>query len=463
MTPLRAALLILALLPSLAFAQRKPNVVLIFCDDLGYGDLACFGSKTIATPNLDKLATQGMRLTDFHTDSPVCTPSRAALLTGSHAARIGLEKHVLFPRSRIGLSPSEVTIAKLLKGQGYATAAIGKWHLGDAPEFLPTAHGFDSYFGVPYSNDMRVKIGEKVGPPLMRNAEVIEHPADQTTLTERYADEAVKFITASKDKPFFLYLPHTFPHVPLFVSEKFKGKSKGGLYGDVVETLDWSVGRITDALKELGLEQDTIVIFTSDNGPWLVMKDRGGSAGPLRDGKGTVYEGGHRVACIVRWPGKVPAGAECSELASTMDLYPTLAKLAGASVPSDRVIDGRDIAPLLMGQAGAKTPHEVVFHHSANGPLHAVRAGPWKLHLPRTQPARKNAQGKEIPAVDRPAELYDLSKDLGESKNVSAENADVVARLTKLAEEHLAELAKNSRAVGRVAGAKETEKGANDK
>jgi arylsulfatase A-like enzyme len=445
----RFLLALLALCLSVpAFAAdpaRPPNVVLIFCDDLGYADVGPFGAKEIATPTLDRMAKEGVRLTDFHTCSPVCTPSRAALLTGTYAARIGLANHVLFPKARIGLSPGEVTIAKLLKGRGYATACVGKWHVGDAAEFGPLAHGFDSYFGLPYSNDMRVRRGEAVGPPLVRGTEVVEHPADQSTLTERYTDEAVRFITANKGRPFFLYLPHTFPHIPLHASARFKGKSKGGLYGDCVEAIDWSTGRILDTIKTLGLDDDTLVIFTSDNGPWLEQKKNGGSALPLRAGKGTVYEGGHRVPFIVRWPGRIPAGKACDAFATTMDLYPTLARLAGATVPGDRVIDGREIWPLLSAADGARSPHDVFFHHTANGPLGAVRAGSWKLILPRQEKPNKDAA-----AVAKPAELYDLANDLSETTNVAAAHADVVDRLTRLADAHRADIAANNRPVGRL-------------
>lgn len=434
-----------AALSSVAFGQdetARPNVVLIFCDDLGYQDLSCFGSEKIATPNIDRMAAEGVRFTDFYSASPVCTPSRAALLTGSYPARVGLQSGVLFPNAKIGLNPNEVTIAKLLKERGYATMCIGKWHLGDAAAFSPKAQGFDAYFGVPYSNDMRIKRGDKLGPPLMRDGEIVEHPADQGTLTERYTEEAIRFITANKERPFFLYLPHTMPHVPLFVSERFKGKSKGGLYGDVVETIDWSVGRILASLKQLNLDGKTLVIFTSDNGPWLIKKEHGGAARPLRDGKGTTYEGGMRVPTIMRWPGKIAAGRKCDEVACMMDLLPTIAGLAGASVPKDRVIDGKDIAPLLLS-AEAKSPRETYFYHASAGPLQAVRSGKWKLHLPR----RERVQQKD---VDRPAELYDLSVDVGETRNVAAGHPDVVERLTKLCQAHRDDLQKNSRPVGRV-------------
>jgi len=445
-------------------AARKPNVVVLFADDMGYGGLGCFGSSDIATPNIDRMAAEGTRFTDFYCSSPVCTPSRSSLLTGTYAARIGLASGVLFPNARIGLSPGEITIAKLLKGQGYATACIGKWHLGDAPEFSPATHGFDSYFGLPYSNDMRIQRDGKSGPPLMRDGRVIEHPADQATLTERYTEEAIRVMTANRDRPFFIYLPHTMPHIPLYASERFRGRSKRGLYGDVVECLDWSTGEILAALKRLGLDDDTLVIFTSDNGPWLEKKQDGGGAGPLRAGKGTVYEGGMRVPCVMRFPGKVPAGRTCSELATTIDLLPTAARLAGAEAPKDRVIDGRDIWPLMSGVEGARTPHEAYFYHGTNAQLQAVRSEQWKLHLPRRRAATATA-----PATQIGPELYDLAADVGEKANVAGEHPDMVRRLTALADGHRADLAKNSRPVGRTnrpvsrpAAGPTTERGANE-
>ena len=425
--------------------SRKPNFVIILADDLGYADLGCFGSATIATPHLDRMAAEGTRFTDFYSASPVCTPTRAGLLTGCYPARVGLARGVLFPNAQTGLNPDEVTVADMLKPLGYATACIGKWHLGDAPQFLPTKQGFDYYFGIPYSNDMRLNRDGKVGPPLMRNDQIIEHPANQATLTERYTQEAVKFITENKDKPFLLYLPHTMPHVPLFASEKFTGKSKGGLYGDVVETIDWGVGQILDTLRNLGLDENTLVIFTSDNGPWLSKKDLGGSAKPLRDGKQTVYEGGMRVPTIARWPGRVPAGKACTEVGCVIDLLPTLATLAGTKPPADRMIDGRDLTPLLTNPASAKSGHEALFYYATNGNLAAIRAGQWKLHLKRT------AKPKKGPEQQLSAELYDLAADIGETTNLAEKHPEVVARLQKLAETHAAEMAKNSRPVGKLA------------
>jgi arylsulfatase A-like enzyme len=305
--------------------------------------------------------------------------------------------------------------------------------LGDEKPFLPTRQGFDSYYGIPYSNDMRITLDGKSGPPLMRNEEIIEHPANQSTLTQRYTEEAVKFLRANKERPFFLYLPHTMPHVPLFVSEKFQKKSARGLYGDVIEEIDWSVGRILGAL----------VIFTSDNGPWLSKGKRGGSALPLRDGKFSWFEGGMREPCIMRWPGQIPAGATCSQIAATIDVLPTLAGLAGAKVPADRIIDGKDIWPLMAGTPGAKTPHEQYFFFGK-----AVRSGKWKLYLP----GARETVGPRVKAKKKtklPLLLFDLSKDISETTNVAAQNPEVVARLEKLLQEHNAEIAENQRPVGR--------------
>jgi arylsulfatase A-like enzyme len=447
-----------------AAGGRRPNIVLIFADDQGYQDLGCFGSPLIKTPNIDRLAEEGMKFTSFYVASPVCTPSRAALMTGCYPKRVGLHKGVLFPGHKTGLNPSEVTIAELLKEQGYATACVGKWHLGCLPELLPTRQGFDRYFGIPYSNDMptAAKDGTK-GAVLMRNEEVFEHPADLSTLTKRYTEEAVKFIAASKDKPFFLYLPHTMPHTPLAVSDKFKGHNpQRGLYGDVIEEIDWSVGEIVATLKKHALDKDTLVIYTSDNGPWLVKGDNGGCALPLRDGKGTTHEGGMREPCVMCWPGKIPAGKTCAELAATIDLLPTLARLAGAKPPADRVIDGRDIWPLMSDQDGAKTPHEAYFYYSSGGTLEAVRSGNWKLRIAKARTAAKPppgpARGKPAPAQVPPAqtrtqpaedvELYDLAADIGEKNNLADKHPDVVQRLRKLMDDFDAEVTKNARPVG---------------
>ena len=436
-----AAMGLPAALAEEAAGQRPPNFIFLLADDLGYADLGCYGSDKIATPNLDRMAAEGIRFNDFYTGEPVCTPTRAALMTGCYPKRVGLHRHVLFPTSKTGLNPSEITVARVLKDQGYATMCIGKWHLGHHPEFLPTRHGFDAYYGIPYSNDMPTPTpdGGK-GVVLLRDEKVIEHPTDQATLTERYTAEAVKFIKANEDRPFFLYLPHTFPHEPLHVSERFKGKSKGGLYGDVVECIDWSCGEILAAIQQAGIDEQTLVIFTSDNGP------AGHPAPPLRGGKGSTWEGGMRVPFIARWPGKVPAGAACAEQASVMDILPTFAALAGARLPTDRAIDGKDIWPLVSGRSGARSPHEAFFYYSAYGDLSAVRSGQWKLHI--KAPASR-ASAKEKEAAPLPA-LYDLSVDVGEQTNVAADHPDIVEQLTKMAAEFDAQLTKDARPVGQV-------------
>ncbi|HUT12054.1 MAG TPA: sulfatase [Thermoguttaceae bacterium] len=432
------AFAILVVTQTTTAAEKLPNFVLIFADDQGYQDIGCFGSPKIKTPNLDRMAQEGRRFTDFYVGAPVCSASRAALMTGCYCARVSVTG-VFFPNSsRKGLHPNEITVAEVLKTQGYATACVGKWHLGDEKPFLPTRQGFDSYLGIPYSNDMSITLDGRKGPPLMRDEEIIEHPADQATLTRRYTEEGVRFIRANKDRPFFLYLPHTMPHVPLFASEKFKDTSARGLYGDVIEEIDWSVGQILDTLRELGLTENTLVVYTSDNGPWLSKGDHGGCALPLRDGKFSTWEGGMREPCIMWWPGKVPAGTSCGEVAATMDVLPTFAKLAGANVPEDRIIDGKDISPLLLGQDGAKSPHETYFFRG-----NAVRAGTWKLHLSGRDTVKKRPD-QVFPA------LYDLSTDIGEDRNVAAENPEIVERLTKLIMEHREEIAANQRPAGVV-------------
>jgi arylsulfatase A len=433
-------------------ARRSPNFVILFADDQGYGDVGAFGATGYQTPNLDRMAREGMKFTSFYVAAPVCTPSRAALMTGCHPMRVGLDHRVLFPYSKTGLNPDEITIAEVLKTQGYSTACIGKWHLGHHPKFLPTRQGFDYYFGIPYSNDMGDHYYQqqhfKAPPlPLMRNEELIEQSPDQRYLTRRYTDEAVRFITKNKDRLFFLYLPHNMPHRPIAASEKFKGKTAYGLYGDVVEEIDWSAGQVLSTIKKLGLDNDTLVVFTSDNGPviWEGLKFgyRSGSAGPLRGNKNTTWEGGMREPCIMRWPGKIPSGAVCDELTSTMDMLPTLAKLAGTQAPTDRIIDGKDIWPLMSGKPGAKSPHKA-FYYYRDERLQAVRSGRWKLHVYR-------------PEGGAPL-LYDLETDLGETTNVAGQHPDVVKRLQALAEEAREDLGdavfkrqgKNVRPVGRL-------------
>jgi len=431
----------------------QPNFIIILADDLGYGDLSCYGSQRIATPRLDRMAAEGVRLTDFYVTAPICSPSRASLLTGRYAQRAGLP-FVLFPTERKGLPPEEFTLAELLKERGYATACIGKWHLGFLPPFQPTQQGFDEFFGLPYSNDSARQPPDKpfdpvlapVELPLLRGTNIVEAPALQETLTERYTDEAVRFIRRNRDRPFFLYLPHTFPHRPLHASDRFRDRSRAGLYGDTVECLDWSTGRILDTLAELGLDKQTLVCFTSDNGPPPAAPARGeqgasGSAGSLRGWKFTAYEGGFRVPAIFRWPGKIPAGRVCPELATTLDLLPTLANLAGAKPPRDRTLDGKDIWPLLT-RTGASSAHKL-FCYYLDHQLQAVRSGRWKLILEQDEyPSlttimytnRLDVMQKHFPLRDQPS-LYDLDTDPSEQHDVATTHPDVVKRLTKLAAE----------------------------
>ena len=423
------------LVNSFAAEERPPNFIVIFCDDLGYADLGCFGAKKIKTPNVDRMAAEGMRLTSFYSTSGVCSPSRSSLLTGCYPRRVNLHVNqqnlcVLFPADRKGLNPDETTIAETLKTKGYATLCVGKWHVGDHPNFLPRKQGFDSYFGIPYSNDMNRKT---VPLPLVRNEKAIEAPVNQTTITSRYTKEVVQFIRASKDKPFFVYLPHTFPHVPLFASPRFKGKSAHGRYGDTIEEIDWSTGEILKALKEAKVDERTLVLFTSDNG-----SQQKGSNLPLRGRKGQTWEGGQRVPCVARWPGKIPAGSKNDEITSTLDLLPTLTKLAAADLP-DNPIDGKDISPILMGEEDAKG-HESFYFYQMDQ-LQCVRAGKWKLHL--ALESKKRNWGKPEGTV--PAQLFDLDADIGESKDLAAKNPAVVKRLLALAEEAREELGDGNR------------------
>ncbi len=419
-------------------SNRPPNFVLIFTDDQGYQDIGCFGSPLIKTPNLDRMAEEGMRFTDFYVGAPVCSASRATLMTGCYCHRVGVTG-VFFPnRSRRGLHPSEITVAEVLKTKGYATACIGKWHLGDEKPFLPTRQGFDTYFGIPYSNDMSITRAGKKGPPLMQDEEIVEHPAHQATLTRRYTEKAIAFITENKDKPFFLYLPHTMPHVPLHASKDFKDTSKRGLYGDVIEEIDWSAGEILKTLKKLHLDKNTLVMFTSDNGPWLSKGKNGGCALPLRDGKFTWFEGGMREPCIMMWPGHIPAGKVCNEIAATMDVLPTFAALAGAKVPDDRIIDGKNIWPLMSGRSGAKSPHAAYCYHGR-----AIRRGRWKLHLPGTRiTTGPRLKGKP------PLLLFDLAEDLSEKNNVADKHPDVVKTMQALLKAHNDDIRKNRRPAG---------------
>ena len=424
-------------------SPSAPNVVIIFCDDLGYGDLGCFGHPTIRTPNLDRMATEGQRWTSFYVAASVCTPSRAALLTGRLPIRTGMcgeNPRVLSPESAGGLPVEEVTIAEILREADYATACIGKWHLGHLPQYLPTRQGFDTYFGIPYSNDMDRIADAPRGTaafrdskviywnvPLMRNTEIVERPADQNTITRRYTEEAVRFIEKSRQRPFFLYLAHNMPHVPLFASDDFRGSSRRGLYGDVVEEIDWSVGRVLDTLNALNLAQRTLVVFTSDNGPWLSFRQQGGSAGLLREGKGCTFEGGMREPTIFWWPGKIAPGV-VRDMGSTLDLLPTFAKLAGAKLPRDRVLDGADISPALLGTG--PSGRDVMFFYRGTE-LYAVRKGPFKAHF-----ITKPAYGPREARRHEPPLLYNLEHDPGEHYNVAADHAEIIDEIRQLAETH---------------------------
>jgi arylsulfatase A len=405
--------------------HRRPNVVLINCDDLGYGDLGCYGSTANQTPAIDALAGDGIRFDSFYMASPVCSPSRGAMLTGCYPPRIGFGSFdgipVLFPGQGLGLSTEEATLATVLRGAGYRTQMIGKWHCGDQPGLLPTDHGFDHYLGLPYSNDMgrQVPLQEPapgVEPfylpplPLLLDDDVIEQQPDQASLTERYVTEAVRFLRDARDEPFFLYLAHLYVHVPIYVQERFARQSTNGSYGAAVESIDWATSAIVHELEQLGLTDDTIVIFTSDNGSRGV---EGGSNAPLRGAKTTTWEGGMRVPFVVRWPRCIPAGRVTSEVATSMDLLPTLAAACGADLPADRTIDGRDIGPLLV-EPGAPSPHEAFLYYWMND-LEAVRAGRWKLHLAK--------HGRPI------RELYDLEADPAETRDLLAEHPEVEADL----------------------------------
>ncbi|MCI0682218.1 MAG: sulfatase [Gemmataceae bacterium] len=425
--------------------KPPPNVVIIFADDLGYADLGCFGAPKIKTPNLDRMARQGVRFTSFYVAQAVCSASRAALLTGRYSNRVGILS-ALGPTAKHGLAPHERTIADLLRALGYATGMVGKWHLGHLAEHLPKRHGFDTYYGLPYSNDMWPKHPTAKFPdlPLIDEDKIIAYNPDQTRLTTDYTDRAVKFIARNKDRPFFLYVAHAMPHVPLFVSERFKGKSEQGLYGDVIMEIDWSVGQILEALRKHGLDENTLVIFTSDNGPWLSYGNHAGSAGRLREGKGTAWEGGVRVPFIARWPGRLPAGKTNPEPAMTIDVLPTIAKFTGAKLPGHK-LDGKDISPLLLCKEGAKSPHDAYYFYWGRE-LHAVRSGPWKLYFPhsyRTLAGSTPGQdGRPGPYKTATTDLvlYNLDDDLSETTSVLDRHPEVVRRLQALADGMRADL-----------------------
>lgn len=441
-----AKLLVLLILccATTARAVEPPNVVIIFADDLGYGDLGCYGSPTIRTPHLDRMAAEGVRFTDFYSAAEVCSPSRAALLTGRYPIRSGMcgDRRVLFPNSKGGLPVNEVTIGDALRERGYATAHIGKWHLGIHAGSRPLDQGFQHSFGLPYSNDMDARTNLPRGasgspmPPhdgwnvaLIRNGKTIEQPADQTTLTKRYTEEAITFIREQKESPFFLYFAHTFPHVPLFASAEFKGKSRAGIYGDAVEELDWSVGQVLDTLRKHGIAERTLVVFTSDNGPWLIMGNQGGSAGPLRDGKGSTWEGGMRVPGIAWMPGRIRPGVSYQQVGA-LDLFPTALALASANVPEGVTLDGIDLAPLLF--EGKPLPSRPFFYYRGDQ-LFACRVGEWKAHF-KTQ----TGYGQAKLETHEPPLLFDLGRDPSEKRNVAGEHADVLAEIQQAVKTHQA-------------------------
>ena len=442
-----------AVRPAALQRDRPPNVIIVFADDLGYGDLSSYGHPAIRTPHLDRMAREGQRWTNFYAGAPVCSPSRAALLTGRLPVRSGVYRRepadtgprtgpgVFSDRAAAGLPSEEVTLAEMLKAQGYATAIIGKWHLGHLPEFMPDRQGFDDHFGLPYSNDMGVAPGVKGGRhimmnprpeywtvPLLHNGTVIERPIQQATLTRRYTERAVQYIREHRDRPFFLYLAHAMPHLPLFRSTAFENRSAAGIYGDVIEELDWSTGEILNELRSSGLDGRTIVIFTSDNGPWTIYEQHGGSAGPFRDGKGTTWEGGLRVPGIFWGPGRVQP-REVLDIGATLDITPTVAALTGARLPEGRPIDGQDLSPVLL--QGAAGPRET-FAYWRDQELYAFRKGPWKAHF-----ITRGVYGRGPDrTVHEPPELYHLGDDPGERWNVADRYPEVVREITALAAAH---------------------------
>ena len=451
-----------SLLANLACAKQKPNFIIIFADDQGYGDLSSFGSKTIKTPNIDRLAIEGRKFTSFMVASPVCTPSRAALLTGCYPKRVGMHQHVLFPSSTKGLNPNENTIADQLGSQGYATACFGKWHLGHHPEVLPTSNGFDTYFGIPYSNDMNHPDNKgkpqggfagmdilwkdpnstltKWKTPLFEDETIIEVPVDQRTVTRRYTQKAIDFVTANQHRPFFVYLPHSMPHIPLYVPEDVRDPNPLNAYTNTIEHIDAEVGRLLNTLDELKLSSNTYVIYTTDNGPWLQFKHHGASAGALRDGKGTTFEGGQRVPCLVRGPG-VPSGTVCDQLAATLDLLPTIAKLSGSKLPKKNKIDGMDISGLFTGEL-TSSPRNEFMHYTSRGHLEGIRQGDWKLLIKKPRQQRNNNQANTTPPQIL---LFNLQTDLSETNNLAETHPDIVERLTARMTALDAEIAKNAR------------------
>ena len=441
---------------------NPPNVVVIFMDDMAYADIGPFGAKNFPTPHLDRMAKEGRKFTDFYVTQAVCSASRAGLLTGCYNVRVGI-LGALGPKSTHGINSRELTLAELCKQRGYATACFGKWHLGHQKEFLPLQHGFDEYFGIPYSNDMwpyhpgvrHLPMAERLKKwphlPLIEGNQVINPKVtgrDQEQITTQLTERSVRFIEKNKDNPFFLYVPHPMVHVPLYVSDKFKGKSKAGLFGDVMMEVDWSVGQILETLRKYKLDKNTLVIFTSDNGPWLSYGDHAGSAGPLREGKGTMFDGGCRESALMWWPGTIPAGSECTTPAMTIDLLPTVAELIGARLPR-HPIDGKSIVHLLKGTSDT-SPHEAYYFYYGRQ-LQAIRMGKWKLHFPhgyRTMAGRPGGTGG-IPTRYSQAKiglaLFDMEKDIGETTDVKAKHPDIVKQLQALGEKMRNELGDNGR------------------
>ena len=439
---------------------EPPNFIIIFADDQGYGDLSCFGSTTIRTPNVDRLAHEGRKFTSFMVASPVCTPSRATLMTACYPKRVGMHQHVLFPASKKGLHPREHTIADHLKQQGYATACFGKWHLGHHPEVLPTSNGFDTYLGIPYSNDMNHPDNKgkpqggtegmdilwrdptssltKWKTPLYEDEEIVELPVDQRTVTRRYTQKAIDFIRAHQREPFFVYLPHSMPHIPLYVPDDVREDDPQRAYINTIEHIDAEVGRLLDVVDELKLAENTFVLYTTDNGPWLRFQHHGGSAGPLRDGKGTTFEGGQRVPCVLRGPG-VPAGSVCDALTGTIDVLPTIAKITGQALPADRKIDGMDVSGLWFGTT-VDSPREEFLYYTAQGRVEGLRQGNWKLLVKRPRPNRRNPDPAPTDVL-----LFDLSNDLGEQRNLAADHPERVAQLRERMEALDAEITTNAR------------------
>tara|TARA_B100000614_G_scaffold157124_2_gene139053 strand:- start:14661 stop:16082 length:1422 start_codon:yes stop_codon:yes gene_type:complete len=461
---LKACVLSAFLFAAGSLHAAKPNFVIIFTDDQGYGDLSCFGSKTIKTPNIDRIAKEGRKFTSFMVASPVCTPSRAALLTGCYPKRVGMHQHVLFPASTKGLNAKEHTIADHLKGQGYATACFGKWHLGHHKETLPTANGFDTYFGIPYSNDMNHPDNKgkprggwqgmdilwadpestltKWKTPLYKDEKIVELPVDQRTITRRCTQKSIDFIKANKDKPFFIYLPHSMPHIPLYVPDEVRDPDPKRAYINTIEHIDAEVGRLLKTLDDLKLVDKTYVIYTTDNGPWLPFRHHGGSAGPLRDGKGTTFEGGQRVPCVMRGPG-IPASSVCDELTGTIDLLPTIAAITGKPLANERKIDGMDVSALWKGTK-EKSPRKEFIYYTSRGDLEGLRSGKWKLLVKKPRANRRanaNQQKNRAPQVF----LFDLKADVGEQNNLVEAKPAMVKKLKARMEALDAEITQNAR------------------